>query len=100
LSVSEIEEIINDRVAYSEKESAAYLESFNLAEDTVILGNFCSVIKPKTNYKLTSLNESYLIHTFESLGWPDPFPFPILTEKKFKKPSPSSEEIKSSKVKT
>lgn len=97
LSTKEIEKIIFDRVAYAERESAALLETFDLNDETVILGNFCSVIKPKSNYKLGSGNESYLIHSFESLGWPDPFPVSILSEKKFKKPSPSNAEIKAFK---
>ena len=59
MSIQDIEEIISDRVAYAERESTALLSTFDLKDDTVILGNFCSVIKPKANYKLSSSNESY-----------------------------------------
>ena len=99
MSIQDIEEIISDRVAYADRESTALLRTFDLKDDTVILGNFCSVIKPKANYKLNSSNESFVINSFESLGWPDPFPSSILSEKKFKKPAPTKEEIQAVKQK-
>ena len=71
---AEIEEIIADRIAYAEKESAALLESFHMTDNTVAIGAFCPVWKPKTAYNLKPQKESHLIHSFQSLGWPDPFP--------------------------
>lgn len=75
LETEEVLEILNDRIAFFEKESSALLQSFNMTDQTVEVGAFTPIRNPKQTYDLGHQSKaSFHIKTFQSIGWPDPFP--------------------------
>jgi hypothetical protein len=74
LEDAEIQEIIQDRIDFAETEGKALLSSFHMNDFTVEIGAFIKIRDAKTIYDIKPGEKSYNINSFESIGWPDPFP--------------------------
>lgn len=58
LSKEEVLEIMQERIQHFEKESAAFLQSFNLTDQTVELGAFTPIRNPRQTYDIGHKSKS------------------------------------------
>lgn len=87
---STIQVMIDERITFMKTEYEELVKTYDLMDDTVEMGAHC-LIKTNKTYDFKYDPKQYMIDAFNAIGWPDPFPRPVLTGK-FQKPNLSSEK--------
>ena len=72
---SEIEEIMNDRLNYMMEDYSYLTDQFNVG-NVVIKRSAFQRLKHLQEYDLLD-EQPHHVSSFNSIGWPDPFPLPI-----------------------
>ena len=54
--------------------SLRMLDSYGMADETILLGANPQSKNPSKIYSITDENHSFLVNNFEQIGWFDPFP--------------------------
>ena len=86
----DIQTMIDGRIEIIKRDFEELVKTYDLKDDTVEMGAHC-LIKTNKTYDFKYDPKQYMIDAFNAIGWPDPFPRPVLTGK-FHKPNLSSEK--------